>query len=357
MEIILTIKEQLQLIKALIRTSSKNQEPYIKLEAKNGSIDATVVNTETQFSCSLDGTIIADGICCLPASDFYGIVAGAIDVKIKSKENSKVELITTEGKYKLNTIPSSNITIRDVSEIEKLAVNRISVPGSYLKTLLDICNVSSNDAKPHYHMISVYSNDGYLCAAGADTTRLVFVKTNHSANLDTPISIVKKYAPDIVSFLSPEDNYLLIQTPNNTIVKNDRLIFLCGNLSGTFPKLDSLIKNYTYSVSLSGTELASKIARVQRFSDKKAGVVKFSFQDAELTVSSSNDKGEASELMCIDYTASPFETLFSCNQLLYFIAKADKLSLQFDEDRRRFCIRNRNVDYESTYILTPVRME
>ena len=165
-------------------------------------------------------------------------------------------------------------------------------------------------------------SENVLEIASTDGNRLARVrekienKSGKTKQLIIPAKVLNEFIK-MTAYI--DENSVKIYTDNTKlIIKSEKTTTISRLLEGQYPKYNQLIPTQTQKEALvNALDFISAIERASIMVNEKTNLVKFNFQDNELTISADTpDAGKSEEKVEINYTSEPLLIAFNYKYVL-----------------------------------------
>lgn len=336
----------------------------VLLEASQNKINVMATDLEVFIKDSAEASVSEEGSLTVNARKIFEIVKELPEdtISISTGKDDKVSLKSGKAKFNIMGLPAKDFpAFPGVDETRLQAIDSAN-----LKDMIDKTSfaVSTDETRYNINGFLLEKGESLLRMVATDGHRLALIEKKDGKAMATDekegVLLPRKGVMEMRKLLDEkEGDFLLGITQKSAVMKKDNTLISVRLLEGEFPDYKKVIpKDNDKEVLADKANLLHSLKRVSLLSSDKIKGVKFSFRDANLTVSSSSpDLGEATEEIDINYNGGEIEIAFNAR---YFIDMLEAL----EEDQVRIVLKDSlspgilrpmgSEDY--TYIIMPMRL-
>ena len=330
-----TLTKYLVLVQSIVE--KKKTLPILAnvlLRAENNLIYLIATDLEISIEIQIEAEIKEEGTITLPAKKFYEITKEMPEqnISIKTEHNNWISIESGKSKFNLAGI--------DASEYPNFSIENNNIIKTYnskkLKKLIDkTLNCISNDEKKfNLNGLYIHCSDKMLHYVATDGHRLICINEEYSQEdkiLEEGIIVPKKGLLELKKICETIDKELDMRLINGKIIFNiDTITLSIRLIDATFPKYQRVIPEKTENIFTIDTQhLYEAIKRVSIIADEKKRTVNIQLKNNNLEISSTNEYGNATETIQIDYALEERESKFKANYLMDILSSIDAEKIEF----------------------------
>ncbi|HKD17837.1 MAG TPA: DNA polymerase III subunit beta [Thermoanaerobaculia bacterium] len=347
----------------------KNTIPILSnilLRASDGHLSFTSTDLDLTLLSQAEAKVTRPGSVTVPARKLFDLIRNLpeADVALKLMENHYLGVTCQRSSFRLVAQPSEDFPT--VPKVE--AKKGISFPLDLWKRLTRKVLYAVSAEETRFQLMGALLKDKgkefELVATDGHRLALIdFPKEDAKATLPN-VLIPKKALSEILKMDGGEDARVEIRHSEN------HLLFTVGNRQLIARLLDVNFPDYEKILSKSNDRIATvptsdsqaAIRRVALFSSERSRGVKLSLEKGLLTIASaSQELGEGTETLDVDYDGEPLSIGLNAQYLLDFFEEAEsprvRLELK-DENTQCLCQPEGGIEGASryTYVVMPMRL-
>ena len=335
------------------------------MDAEGETLHIAATDLDVGIKSSCPAKVKNAGAITTPAKNFLDIIRSLpdSDIKIKTLENSWVQITCASASFKIVGLPQDNFP-----NLPEPKSSLVEIPGKFLLNLINktIFSIASEESRYTINGALLILKPLSATMVTTDGHRLAHIEKQVQLDLNTEIkTLIPKKAlaelqrllaeadeKDLVSF-GKDETHLFFQIKNRLMISR--------MLAGQFPNFDAVLpKENKKTVVLNREDITSAIKRVSLLADDKSKSIKVLLETNRLEISSNNaDLGEAREVLETSYNSGPVQIGFNCQYLLDFLLVTEdtKVSFDFKDDQSAGQLRPATEeDYHYRYIVMPMRL-
>ncbi len=358
---------ELQILQGVVER--KNTIPIlanILLKAENGGLDLTSTDLDLTLHTQVGAKISSPGGVCVPARKLFDLIRSLDEdgIRLKLLDNHYLGVTAGSGKYKMVAQPAEDFPT--VPKVE--GKPSLSIPLSTWKKMTRkiLFAISSEEKRFQLSGALLKEKGKDLELVATDGHRLAMVEFPRPGGKGSlpPILVPKKALSEILKMDGPDDAMLDIAHSENHLaftVGERRLI--ARLLDVNFPDYEKVLsRDNDRIITISRTVLENAVKRIALFSSERARGVRLSLENGGLTVSSaSQELGEGTETLPIEYTGEPVALGLNSQYLLEFLAEAETENVRLqvkDENTQCLCRPGEDIAGISKYlyVVMPMRL-
>ncbi len=347
----------------------KNTIPILSnilLKASDGSLNFTSTDLDLTLLTQAQARVSRPGSVTVPARKLFDLIRNLpeADVALKLMENHYLGVTCERSSFRLVAQPAEDFpTVPKVEgkgevtfplALWKRVTRKVLYAVSAEETRFQLMGALLKEKGKEYEIVAT---DGHRLAL------IDFANRNGKATLPN-VLIPKKALAEILKMDGSEGETLSIRHSEN------HLLFSVGSrqliarlLDVNFPDYEKILsKGNDKTALVSRVACQSAVRRVALFSSERSRGVKLSFEKNLLTIASaSQELGEGTETLDIEYDAEPLSIGLNSQYLLDFLeeAETEKVRLDLkDENTQCLCQPEGGLDGASryTYVVMPMRL-
>jgi len=294
--------------------SSRSMMPILSnvlLSAEENKLKLTATDLEIRIDTVVDAVVTEPGVTTLPAKKLLalaGCFAGQ-DVEVSVNENHHAQINCGSSRFKLLGLPVDDFP--EMITFEPL--REIKMQEGVCRRMLNMVSyaVSIEDSRKALTGVLFAVEDHTVTFVATDSKRLAIQETNveffegASGEAIVPIKAVNemKRMLDGENPLSIRIGEKLCRIESTNFVMTTKLI------DGNYPNYRKVIpQDFSATVEINAARFRAKIETVGLALPDMSGCVALNFNENQLVLSaSSNEVGEGSDTIDIEYTGSPIE--------------------------------------------------
>lgn len=294
----------------------KNTIPVLAnllIEAKDGKVKFSGTDLDNTLRCETEAEIKTEGSACISARKIFDIAKALPDASVKFTKNSD-EWVTVEcakSKFKL-----PGISVETFPELPEFKGNVLKLSATMLTNLISKTNFAITQEEGRYTLSGAkFEVKDDIRMVTTDGHRLAFSSFEKPKDVeDVDALLPRKSLVEILKLISGLDEEVEFGIDNQHVYLrtgdrelNSRL------LSGTFPNYEMVIpKNNDKKITVDTIEFNNAIKRAALMADDRSHAVRLLFEKDQVSISAtSQDAGEAKEIVSIDYAGEDVEIGFN----------------------------------------------
>jgi DNA polymerase-3 subunit beta len=331
----------------------------ILLRAESGELHLAATDMELSLRTSLEASVEEEGAVVVQGRTLVDIarLLPADEVQIAYRPEEGVVHITC-GSY------ASRLHTYAVEDFPRLPeVTSAPTFGVDADTLLATVNqvsrsASRDESRPVLTGILVRFEPEQLVMAATDSYRLSVKETPLEGSQQELEAIIPARALTELGRVAGGVGELELGVQENQVVfRAGDVTLTTRRIDGQFPNYRQLLpETFERTVTLARGELLDVVRRVSVMAQRNAPL-RLRFNDGELTVSAqTQDVGEATETMAVDWTGDPLEIGFNPEFLREGVesVSSDQLELNLISPLRPAVIKGEGDDFR--YLIMPIRL-
>ena len=233
-----------------------------------------------------------------------------------SLSGEKLNIKTTNGKYSLSTLPSSDFPVFDVDTGDLPLI----IPAKDLKELITNTSFAMGNQDWRHYLNGLYLsiNGGEITAVTTDAHRLAVANLASQSDISFSGIIPRKSINEMAKFLSDEggDAKLKINEASLELVVGD-LIFKSKLIDGKFPDYQQVIPSGESSVlEINVKDFSETLSRVSVLSSEKYKGIRLITANDGVRISANNpEQEEAEEFFPATYNGEELDIAFNVTYL------------------------------------------
>ncbi|MDI3311241.1 MAG: DNA polymerase III subunit beta [Thermoanaerobacterium sp.] len=295
----------------------------ILLKSENNKIIMYTTDMEIGIQCSVDASIIEEGSIVVSSKVFSDLVRKLPDdmVFFESDENNTVNIKC--GLTEFSISGNSAEEFPDIPEVMKDVT--FSLNQKILKEMIKMTSfsVAQDMTRPILTGILMEVSKNAINMVALDGYRMAIKKYVSedllSKNLDDfSVVIPGTTANELLRVMEDNDDDVSISFTGNQILFefNDTKV-ISKLLDGNYMNYKAVIpKDFKSVVIIDKDDLIGAIDRASLLASNKSNLIKFTFNERELVISSNSEKGKMSERLNIEIEGNLIEIAFNSRYLL-----------------------------------------
>jgi len=233
-----------------------------------------------------------------------------------SLSGEKLNIKTTNGKYSLSTLPSSDFPVFDVDTGDL----PLTIPAKDLKELITNTSFAMGNQDWRHYLNGLYLsiNGGEITAVTTDAHRLAVANLASQSDISFSGIIPRKSINEMAKFLSDEggDAKLKINEASLELAVGD-LIFKSKLIDGKFPDYQQVIPSGESSVlEINVKDFSETLSRVSVLSSEKYKGIRLITANDGVRISANNpEQEEAEEFFPATYNGEELDIAFNVTYL------------------------------------------
>jgi DNA polymerase-3 subunit beta len=356
---------ELQLFQGIVER--KNTIPILAnvlMEAKGDEVRFLATDLEVGLRSRCAASVAKGGALTLPAKKFYEIVKALPETDIRIEQDQRgVKVAADRFDSRMQTLPLDDFpTLPEIGGSVGTVLPRKAVREMIAKTQFAI---TGEDTRYFLNgaLLVLTPEKMSLIATDGHRLALVSVKRDGTAE-DGEIRVIlpKKTLLELGKLLAEsEEDVRYHRGENHLFFEVGDRVLISRMIDGQFPAYERVIpRNNDKLIEFERDRLTNAIRRVALLSNERSRAVKLQIGDnkAEMT-SSSNEFGEARELLQVDYTGAPMQICFNAQYFMDFlgVVETDNIVLELKDEVSQVLMKPLGaVDYDYTYVVMPMRV-
>jgi DNA polymerase-3 subunit beta len=347
----------------------KNTIPILSnilLKAADGHLSFTSTDLDLTLLSQAEARISRPGSVTVPARKLFDLIRNLpeADVALKLMDNHYLGVTCQRSSFRLVAQPAEDFpTVPKVEakkgvsfalDLWKRLTRKVLYAVSAEETRFQLMGALLKDRGKEYELVAT---DGHRLAL------INFPKDDAKATIPN-VLIPKKALAEILKMDGGTDARLDIRHSEN------HLLFTVGNrqlvarlLDVNFPDYEKILSKNNDRVAIAPTTATKDaIRRVSLFSSERSRGVKLSFEKGLLTVASaSQELGDGTETLDVDFDGEPLSIGLNAQYLLDFLEEAETESVRLelkDENTQCLCQPEGGIEGASRYlyVVMPMRL-
>ncbi|MCE3255273.1 MAG: dnaN [Rickettsiaceae bacterium] len=338
----------------------------VKIEAKNGRLNLTATDMDIVMVSSAEALITKEGGTTVPAQLFYDIIR-----KIPDMADISIALYEDEGVVKINYGRSKfSLPCLDPSEFPVLSEGEMSVnfniKSSELIKIIDKTRFAIPSDETRFYLNGMFlhsvvaGNGVELRGIATDGHRLALASSTHSSLTSEIAGVIipKKTINEIRKIIEGNEDVAIAFSKAKIRVTSSNSVIISKLIDGEFPEYDRVIpKNNDKIVKVDRKIIFDAVDRVSTIATDKNKSVKLILENNKISLQiKSNDNGNASEEIEVDYQGETIETGFNSRYFLEILGQVakEKISINFKDGASPALINA--GDNDGLYVIMPIRV-
>ncbi|MES2677804.1 MAG: DNA polymerase III subunit beta [Pseudomonadota bacterium] len=338
----------------------------VKIEAKNGRLNLTATDMDIVIISSAEALIGREGSTTVPAQLFYDIIRkipDIADINVEADENNtNIKISYGKSKFSLPCLDPSEFPILSEGE---MTVN-FNIKSSELIKIIDKTRFAIPSDETRYylnglflHSIAVGDNIE-LRGIATDGHRLALASSIHSSLTAAVAGVIipKKTINEIRKIAEGNEEATVAFSKAKIRVSSGNSIVISKLIDGEFPEYDRVIpKNNDKLVKVDRKLIFDAVDRVSTIATDKNKSIKLVLESGKISFQiKSNDNGNASEEIEVDFNGDLIETGFNSRYFLEIIGQIDqeKINIFFKDGTSPALIKTEEND--GLYVIMPIRV-
>ncbi len=338
----------------------------VKMEAKNGRLNLTATDMDIVIISSAEALISQDGSTTVPAQLFYDIIKKIpdnADINVETNEDeATIKISYGRSKFSLPCLDPSEFPI--LSEGEMLV--NFNIKSSDLIKIIDKTRfaVPADETRLYLNGLFLHSisigNKIELRGVATDGHRLALASSLNSSLTSEVKGVIipKKTINEIRKIAEGNEDASIAFSKAKIRVSSGNSIVISKLIDGEFPEYDRVIpKNNDQVVRVDRKALFDAVDRVSTIATDKNKSIKLILESGKMIFQiKSNDNGNASEEIEVDFQGEVIETGFNSRYFLDIIGQIDKekINIYFKDSSSPALIKT--DDSDGLYVIMPIRV-
>jgi DNA polymerase-3 subunit beta len=336
---------ELQILQGVVER--KNTIPIlanILLKAEDGGVHLTSTDLDLTMHTRVAAKVASPGGVCVPARKLLDLVRSLeVDgLKLKLLDNHYLGVTAGTGKYKMVAQPSEDFPT--VPKVEGKPA--LSIPLSTWKTMTRkvLFAISSEEKRFQLSGALLTEKGKSLELVATDGHRLAMVEFPKPPGKGSlpPLLVPKKALSEILRMDGDENAVLeIFHSENHLAFSIGERKLIARLLDVNFPDYEKVLaKDNDRTIVVSRTLLENAVRRISLFSSERARGVRLNLEKNQLTVSSaSQELGEGTETLDVEYDGEPVSLGLNSEYLLDFLSEAETENVRLEtKDENTQCV-------------------
>lgn len=360
---------ELQLLQGIVER--KNTIPIlanILVEATGNSVKLLATDLDVGLRSQCEASVAKPGISTLPARKLFEIIKALPDTDVRFEEDKNgVKVAADRFESRLPTLPAEEFpnlpgqpppTTAHVMPADGLrqmvSKTQFAITGEDTRYFL---NGGLLVIKPD--LMSLVATDGHRLA-------LVTIKREAPAGSDSAaeerVILPKKTLMELGRLLAESSgDVTFTKSDNHLFFESGSRVLISRVIDGQFPAFDRVIpRNNDKRIEFERDRLSSAVRRVALLSNERSRAVRFQMDAGQVEVTSSSQEfGDARELLMVDYEGPSVQICFNAGYVLDFLSavETEKVVLEFKDDVSQALMRPvGSTSYDYLYVIMPMRL-
>lgn len=338
----------------------------VKIEAKNGRLNLTATDMDIVIVSSAEALISREGATTVPAQLFYDIIRKIpdnADINVELKDESpNIKISYGKSKFTLPCLDPSEFPI--LSEGEMLV--NFNIKSSELVKIIDKTRFAIPSDETRFYLNGLFIH-GVVVGSGVelrgvatDGHRLALASsTGSSLTAAIPgVIIPKKTINEIRKIIEGNDDVTVAFSKAKIRVASGSSVIISKLIDGEFPEYDRVIpKNNDKVLKADRKLIFDAVDRVSTIATDKNKSIKLILENGKIGFQiKSNDSGNASEEVEVEYEGGIIETGFNSRYFLEIIGQInkDRINIFFKDGASPALIKTDEQD--GLYVIMPIRV-
>jgi DNA polymerase-3 subunit beta len=332
----------------------------VLLRAADGRLELAATDMEVSLRLSVEAQVEGDGAVVAPGRllvDLARLLPDSEVVLDHRPDQGVLEVTCGPASYKLNTYSADDFPkLPDATAAQTFTIDS----DTFLDTVSKVARSASRDeSRPVLTGVLVRFEGEKLVMAATDSYRMSVKETElKEAAVAELEAIVPARALTELTRIAQDSAELQVGVQENHVVFGAGEIWLTTRrIDGQFPNYKQLLpETFERTVTLARVELLDVVRRVSVMAQRNAPL-RLRFNEGELTVSAqTQDVGEATETLAVDWTGEPLEIGFNPEFLREGVesVSSDDLELNLISPLRPAVIKGESDEFR--YLIMPIRL-
>ncbi|MFI5294355.1 MAG: DNA polymerase III subunit beta [Thermodesulfovibrionales bacterium] len=344
--------------------STKPILSHFLLTARGGKTTIRATDLNVGVREPLTATVIEEGQTCPPARKLLEIIKemDAGDITLESKEPEWLAVSIGKSKFKLACLPPKDFPSWPNMKEE----GSFSLKAGEIATMLEQTVFCTGQSDTRYALngllFHLTPNQKQLTIVGTDGHRLALMTKDVVAEGDERKLIVpRKAAIELRKFLDEETVITCNFSKNHILFKTGEVDVLGRLIEGSYPNYQAVIPaDNDKKVVVEPAALAGSLRKAMILTKEGKRAVSLDISEKKLNISTgSNEVGEATDSLDVEYGGAAFETAFDPGFLLDAAAMfeksgTEKVTLSFAQPLTPALMTN-NGSLDYICLIMPVR--
>lgn len=323
--------------------------------------------TGTDLGCTIrtevEAEIAQEGKICVPAHKLNGIVKLLPDAEISFERdaNDWTKLACNKSKFRLaGASPDS------YPEVPQLKTTPLKFPARFLNQFIQNTFYSITEEQSRFTMgcAKLLVDADKVTMVTTDGHRLTVIEKQCANSGALDCLVPKKALKEVQKLIGAFDGEVRFgEDMNHVFFEIDGRTLVTRKLTGTFPNYEmALPKSNDKKCAFDAEQVKAAARRIQLMSDERSYSMKLEFKTGELHLTAqAAEKGEASEIVFVDYTGDDVRMGINSKYLLQFLNTVS--SEQFPENKVSMTFKDANTqllfqseDEKLKHVIMPLRV-
>lgn len=332
-----------------------------RAEAQSLTLAGSDLTVSIKSTCP--AAVEEEGALAMPARELTDIIRfmpESAEIEIYSEDSERVIISHGRSKSRMVCLPVDTFPIISMFQGEFL-----DIPGDILRRMVQMTIFSTTQEQSRFALngLLLLMSSNFLKMVSTDGHRMAYVEAPKVLeNLETDIRILipKKTVLELSRMLSKEQ--LTVQfahNENNLFFRIENRLLVSRLLAGQFPNYEMVIpRSLHHRFVLKTNELRAVINRLNVLADEVSKRIIFRMENGRILLRSEDvNKGEAEEVLEVEYQGDPVELGFNSQYLLEFlnVVETPQVSFEFTDENIAGMFRPAgDLDYTYKYIVMPM---
>jgi DNA polymerase-3 subunit beta len=365
---------ELQLLQGIVER--KNTIPIlanILLEAGTDGIKLLATDLDVGLRSRCDASVGHTGTLTLPARKLFEIVKALPETEVRIEDDkSGVKVAADRFESRLSTLPPDDFPNLPAGSAEGATE---MLPGPGLRQMVEKTQFAITGEDTRYFLngglLVLKADSMSLVATDGHRLALVTVPRNGAgagkpAKADAPESarviLPKKTLQELGRLLAESAGEVTFtRSENHLFFETGGRMLISRVIDGQFPAYDRVIPRANDKrLEFDRDRLANAVRRVSLLSNERSRAVRFQIEPGQVEVTSSSQEfGDAREVLMVDYDAAPVQVCFNASYVLDFLGavETEKVLLEFKDEVSQALMRPVSAEgYDYLYVIMPMRL-
>jgi DNA polymerase-3 subunit beta len=297
----------------------------VLIEATNEGVNIFATNLDIGVRGSYAAAVTKSGRITSQAKKLHDIVKELPDgdIVIKLDDDNRLRVACGKSKFNLATIAADEFPdFPDFNEAEEITIDAELMVEMIRKTSYAI---SQDETRMTLNGAFLEIGQSKVTMVATDGHRLAFVQREGAFGVDKTKKaiIARKAITELLKLVSDaEDGLRFALRENHIMFRKGGVTMVIRLIEGVFPNYEQVIpKTNSIEATIGVGEFTHALRRVATLSDEKSHMVRISFSDGSVELSSEGGEfGEAKDELEITYTGEPVEVGLNAFYLLDALA-------------------------------------
>ena len=357
--------KELSLLQGIVER--KNTIPILAnvlIDATKDGVSLLATDLDVGLRSRCEATIVKPGTLTMPAKKLFEIVSALPDTEIRLQEDKGGKSVTIAAdrfESRIQTLPASEFPTPPQEGHD----DEVTLPGGALKRLISHTRfaITSEDTRYFLNGAQLVLRGDAMSMVATDGHRLAFISVHESPGkgVKSEVLLPRKTLNEVARLIDGADAVEFSQGENHLFFRAGGRLLISRKIDANFPAYERVIpKTNDKKIEFDRDRLAAAVRRVRLLSNERSKAVKFVLAKDQVEITSSTQEvGEAHEVLPVDYDGGSMQICFNADYVDNFLSvvETENVQLEFKDEMSQAVVKPIGAEgYEYTYVIMPMRI-